>query len=164
MEPSDERVGEPARKAAGDHRVLNLISLAFLVASLISFMLFHVLEDSLTEGKGWRVWLEIWEMIRDPSFFEEPRNMMAAASFFTVTLLITCSPAMVPLFRRSRLLWWLAAVFSGLATITFWLIVLLINDPQTIGLSAWCLLAAPVLNLTGLFLIRGEPRAGLPDP
>ena len=143
------------------HRVMNLVSLAFLIASAATFAAFHFLVGFTNQdegSRGWTVWTEIWDIVRETSVLEDPAAVIALASFFTFVVLVLCSPFLRALYRKSRVIWWLVTVMSGMATIGFAMAVFSNNPPENLRAGGICLLVTPLLNLVGLLLIRGEKR------
>ncbi len=153
-------------------RRMNLIALALLITALISFAAFHGLEFQIyvdpsmqveDDNRGWRVWPELVDFVRDLDF-SDPRDLIAWAGFLCATLLIAASPALIPVFRASRLAWWLAALVSGTAMLGLGGVLLL--DPpdpswSVPGPGYFCLLGALALNFIGLLFVRREV---LPEP
>ena len=140
---------------------MNLVSLAFLIASVATFAAFHFLVGFTNQdegSRGWTVWTEIWDIVRDPSVLEDPAAVIALASFFTFVVLVLCSPFLTGFYRRSRVLRWLATVMSGLATAGFWITFGRGTFPEDMSAGVICLFVTPVLTLVGLLLIRGEKR------
>jgi hypothetical protein len=140
------------------HRFLNLLALALLVTSLLIFVAFHFLPGPKGEGQGWEVWMQLWVAIRDPENFDEPRVIIAIATFLSFTALVVCSPFLIVIYRRSRLAWWLATIVGGVATLGFWIAILSTSTLEELGQYGVALLAAPAVNLIGLFLIRGHSK------
>jgi hypothetical protein len=145
------------------HRAMNLLGLAFLVTSLLCFAVFHFLPgEAFDEGRGWRIWPEIWEGVRDPGFLQDVDGLIGVGCFLCFIALVVASPFLFGVFRRSRLAWWLATLFSGLATMGFWVAVLRLNSWDQLGVAGSVLLASPLCNLIGLMLLRGERRVAEP--
>ena len=146
---------------------MNLIALAILVTALIAFAAFHFLVIQIyvdpsimgqSEERGWKLWLETYEFLKypDPS---ETQAMVGIASFLASTVLVIACPLLVPVFNRSRWLWWLVVLASGVAMCGLGGVLLLSPlDPSYAvpGPGMYCLLAVLVLNFTGLLFIRRE--------
>ena len=77
------------------------------------------------------------------------------ASFLNFSLLIVVSPILKNVWPKSRLAWWGAVIFSGLAAAGFWA-MLYQGTGFNPDLGGWCLLLAPVLNFIGLLLARPQ--------
>jgi hypothetical protein len=135
---------------------MNRVALGLLVAAFLSFAAFHFLPGFGEVEACWRVWLEVREMIADMRFFADPGDFATLSAFLMITLLIVASPFLLPVFRGSRLAWWLATLMSGLALFSLWILVMADTDPATLGPAGWCLLAAPAFHLIGMTLIRGH--------
>jgi hypothetical protein len=150
-------------------RWMNLIALAILVTALIAFVAFHFLVIQTyvdpgfgqAEERGWRIWLEVYEFLKDPDP-GEIEAMVGVSSFMASVVLVVASPLLVPVFSRSRWAWWIAVLVSGSAMCGLGGVVLLgpSADPSYAvpGPGIHCLLAVLVLNFTGLLFIRRESR------
>jgi len=146
-------------------RRMNLIAMAVLLTGLISLIAFHgmVFADRRPDGEvtyGWQVWPEIWQFITDLDF-SDIADLIAASAFLTSVLLIVVAPFAIPVFRASRLAWWLAAIVSGTALtgLTGILVVDYTKEPadaEELGPAFFCLIASQVLNFVGLLFIRRE--------
>ncbi|MCW1884672.1 hypothetical protein OKA04_08020 [Luteolibacter flavescens] len=143
--------------------MMNFSAVLLFVAALASFAVFHFF-PGFTETAGWKVWLEVWDMIQGLDFLDDPGEFAILASFLMITVLIVVSPFLTAVFRKSRLCWWMATVMSGVASIAFLVLVLDINETKSLGKGGWCLLAAPVLNLGGFLMIRGASEKGDGSP
>lgn len=146
-------------------RAMNLLGLSFLVVGLLCLALFHFLpgDEAFDEGRGWRIWLEVWEGVRHPALLSDPGEMIGLCSFLGLVVLVLVSPFFFGVLLRSRLAWWMATLFSGMATMGLWTVVLRLNSWEQIGLAGAVLLAAPLSNLIGLMLLRGNrERPGFP--
>lgn len=143
------------------HRAMNLLGLAFLVIGLVCLVVFHFLPgEAFDEGMGWTIWPEMWEGLREPGFFDDVDASIAIGSFLCLVAVVVASPFLFWIFRRSRLAWWLAILVSGLTTMGFCISVLRLNTWNELGTAGTVLLAAPLCNLVGLMLLRGDRRAG----
>jgi hypothetical protein len=149
-------------------RRMNLIALALLITSLIAFITFHFLptisgEEIDREGydpnefKGWTIWEEIGNFAKSPNIgdFQE---MIGVSTFLTGVLLILSSPFLIPVLRRSRLVWWIATLGSGLVLTGLGGLLVISNlDPDdNPGPAIYCILASLALNFLGLLFIRRE--------
>jgi hypothetical protein len=143
-------------------RAMNLLGLSFLAAGLVCLVVFHFLpgDEAFEEGRGWRIWLEVWDGLRDPDLQDDPEGMIGLCSFLGLVALVLVSPFFFGVLRRSRLIWWMATLFSGVATMGLWAVVLRANSWEQIGVAGAVLLAAPLCNLVGLMLLRGERGVG----
>jgi hypothetical protein len=152
-------------------RRMNLVALAVLLTALISLAVFHgtVFVDHGPDDEvsyGWQVWPEIWRTVRAPNF-DDFMDLIATSAFLTSLLLIAIAPFAIPLFRASRLAWWLAAIVSGLALVGLSGVLLVsYSDPaagsEKLGPGFFCLIASQVLNFLGLLFIRREHALELP--
>lgn len=144
---------------------MNLIALAILLTGLISLIAFHgmVFVDRRLGDEvvyGWQVWPEIWGFILDPDF-SELGDLIMISAFLTSVLLIVIAPFAIPLFRASRLAWWLAAIVAGTALVGL-TGVLLVDyadvppEKEKLGPGFFCLIASQVLNFLGLLFVRAE--------
>jgi hypothetical protein len=146
-------------------RQMNLVALAVLLTALISFITFHgmVLVDRRPHDEvtyGWQVWPEIWQFARDLDF-SDIADLIATSAFLTSFLLIVIAPFAIPLFRASRLAWWLAAIVSGSALIGLTGVLLgnYLGTPsgeEKPGPGFFCLIASQLLNFLGLLFVRRE--------
>lgn len=148
-------------------RWMNLIALAILVTALIAFAAFHflVVQTYVDPGlagqpaeRGWTIWLEVYEFFKDPDP-DETQAMIGVASFLAATVLVIACPLLVTVFNRSRWLWWIAVLASGVAMFGLGSILLFsLPDPSYAvpGPAIHCLVAVLVLNFTGLLFIRRE--------
>lgn len=142
-------------------RTVNLAPLLVLAGGLVSFAIFHFL-PGFGNSAGWKIWPELGGVLLMPSYvLREPGLFATVVSFLMVALLIVASPFLTGVLRKSRLCWWMAVTMSALASIAFLLLVLRQNVPSNVGIGGWFLLAAPLINLAGLLMIR-RPRATNP--
>jgi hypothetical protein len=152
-------------------RRMNFVALAVLVTGLISLVAFHliVFVDHGPGGAmsyGWEVWPEIWEAMKDPDL-NDIADLIATSAFLTSVLLILIAPFAIPLFRASRLGWWVATIVSGMALVGL-SGVLLANysdepsDFARLGPGFYCLIASQILNFLGFTFIRREHVPDLP--
>ncbi len=132
-------------------RLRMLISWLLLVGAFVVFLAAHGLPAFGEEDRGWSTWVDLWVLLRNPDDLLEPLLAVAVASFLTFTLLILTAPFLQSVWRRSRLVWWLATGFSGLATLGFLtMLVMEHSEGSTYGSGGWCFMIAPVLNFAGL--------------
>lgn len=147
------------------HRLLNLTSLAFLVGALLIFVAFHFLPGFGSEDPGWKVWPAIWDVFLDLDVLSEAIDVILIACFLSQTVVVSFAPFLFAILQRSRVLWWLAVVLAGTSTFGIWIGVLENNSVDDLGSSGLALLAAPLVNLVGLLLLRGQPvQTGHFDP
>jgi len=147
-----------------------LVALAVLLTALIALVAFHlmVFVDYRPDGEvsyGWEVWPEIWNMMKAPDF-DDIQDLIATSAFLTSLFLIGIAPFAIPLFRASRLAWWLAAIVSGMALVGLsgvLMVSYLDSSPasEKLGPGFFCLVASQILNFIGLLFIRREVS---PDP
>jgi hypothetical protein len=152
--------------------ILGLVSTSLLTVALLLFVAFHFLPpnppapDQAVSEVGWEIWPEIWDLLQDPEQLSEPLTAVGLSSFLTFSLLIVSSPFLGFLWRKSRIAWWGAFIFSGLAAAGFWLMIVAQDTADDLGSGGWCLLAAPVFNCVGLLVadrriaIPREPTPG----
>ncbi|RYD63337.1 MAG: hypothetical protein EOP83_12465 [Verrucomicrobiaceae bacterium] len=151
---------------------MNLIALAVLLTGLILLIAFHPmvfvdrrLSDEVVHG--WQVWPEIWQFIADPDL-SDPGDLIMISAFLTSVLLIVVAPFAIPLFRASRVAWWLAAIVAGTALVGL-SGVLLVDysdvspEAEKLGPGFFCLIASQVLNFLGLMFIRREMTSDIPS-
>ena len=143
-----------------------MVSMTFLVASLVMFVAFHFLPcgDDL---RGWTIWRDVWRILQNPlDILSSVRQMIALASFLNFALLILAAPFLSAIWQKSRLAWGIALGCSGAAASGFWILLALEppNDPLPIG--GWFLFLSPVLNFIGLLFARGGllPKMDSPAP
>jgi hypothetical protein len=147
---------------------MNLVALAVILTALAAFLAFHVSPFRAGgEETGWVVWVEAANFLSDPEW-SETRSLIGFSTFISGALLIVASPFLVPFLRLSRLSWWVAVLSSGMImTGQGGLIVVthyIDESSETSGPALPCLIAALVLNFTGLLFIRREvPGAVIPD-
>lgn len=148
---------------------MNLVALALLLTALTAFVAFHFLVVEYESDKsemGWEIWPSLFEFLKQADF-SEPRGMIAAASFLCATLLVVLAPFLVPVLKKSRLLWWVIVIPAGMATCGFGGIVGMnfLDFSNSYGPGIPCLVAAFALNFIGLLFIRREaPPDLLGDP
>ena len=153
---------------------MNLIALALLVTALIAFIAFHFLPTisgvevdrrgyDPSDFEGWTIWEEIGNFAKAPNIgdFQE---MIGVSTFLTGVVLILSSPILIPVLRRSRLVWWIATLGSGLVLTGLGGLLVINNLEPALqpGPAIYCLLASLALNFLGLLFIRREPAAALP--
>ena len=155
-------------------RRMNLVALALLSTSLLSFVAFHFLViehhmDVSVMGKphemGWEIWPSLIRFLKDADF-TELRGMIAASAFLCGVVLITVAPFLMPVLKRSRLAWWMLVLSSGIAALGFGGIVAVNafdSGFSRSGPGVPCLLAAFALNFAGLLFVRRELPAEPPD-
>ncbi len=135
-----------------------IASMTLLIAALVLFVAFHFLPGFGPNEKGWHVWPYLSHTLLNPRFLiQQPTNCIANASFLNFSLLIVVSPFLTRILRKSRLVWWLATSFSGLAAVGFFVVISSeTHDLHRLGWGILCLLIAPFLNFSGLILARGN--------
>jgi hypothetical protein len=138
-----------------------------LTSALALFVAFHFLPmEAEFRIPGWRIWPDLVAILLHPNRAgNEPLVWIAIASFLNFSLLITASPFLGQVWRKSRIAWWLAVIFSGLSAIGIWAFYLTspTNAPLLLGFGF--ILIAPILNFIGLLLARGgKPNISGPPP
>ncbi len=146
-------------------RTAQLISKTFLFLALGVFIAFHFLR-AFDEMRGWMLWLEVGEILQNPSnLLDDPAAGAILSLFFMATLLIPSSPFLGPVWIRSKLAWGVCTFFAGVAAAGWWvwLFTLVLHEvPMELIGGGWCLIAAPTLNFTGLLWARvGVKKNGL---
>ena len=159
-------------------RRMNLIALALLITALIAFTAFHFLpvmaETEFARigaapdeiNAGWSIWQEIGNFFVAPRI-DDSQAMIGISTFLTCVVLILACPFLVPLFRRSRLVWWIATIASGLVLTGLGGLLVITNlaPDDHPGPAIFSLLASLALNFLGLLFIRRElPAAPEVDP
>jgi|688.fasta_scaffold269585_3 hypothetical protein len=131
-------------------RLRMLISWLLLVGAFVVFLAAHGL-PSFGNDRGWWVWEGILVFLRSSDPLNDPLVSVGTASFLTFTVLILVAPFIHWVWRRSRLVWWLATGFSGLAMLGFLTMIGKFHSEETTyNPGAWCFMIAPVLNFAGL--------------
>ena len=131
-------------------RLRMLISWLLLVGAFVVLLAAHGL-PSFGNDRGWRVWEETLNFLQSPDPLNDPLVSVGVASFLTFTVLILVAPFIHWVWRRSRLVWWLATGFSGLATLGFLTMLVMEHSEGAIyGAGGWCFMIAPILNFAGL--------------
>jgi hypothetical protein len=132
-------------------RLRMLISWLLLVGAFVVFLAAHGLPAFGEEDRGWSTWVDLWVLLGDVDDLLDPLLAVGAASFLTFTVLIVVAPFIHWVWRRSRLVWWLATGFSGLAMLGFLTMIRVDHSEGAIyGAGGWCFMIAPVLNFAGL--------------
>ncbi len=159
-------------------RRMNLIALALLITALIAFGAFHFLPvmsetefdrmgaDPNEINAGWSIWQEIGNFLEAPDIHDSSA-MIGVSTFLTFVVLILACPFLIPLFRRSRLVWWVATIASGLVLTGLGglLVITNLGPGDHPGPAIFSLLASLALNFLGLLFIRREvPAAPEVDP
>lgn len=148
-------------------RWMNLVALALLVTALISFVGFHLLEMVEYEKyapdhseRGWEIWPAVLDFLKSPTFGDS-EDMVSIAALLTGSVTILAGPFLIPVLSQSRLLWWVVALASGTSLCGLGVILTFgwDNDYTRPGPGLLCLLAALLLNFTGLLFIRREAVA-----
>ncbi|WP_367873122.1 hypothetical protein [Luteolibacter sp. Populi] len=146
---------------------MNLVATAILITAAIAFVAFHLLkmvtyanplhEPSQVE-RGWTVWIGILFYLKHPDLDSE--SMIIVSALLAATVMILSAPFLLPILSRSRVSWWVAAMCSGvaLAGIGFFLTFGWDNESSRPGPGLLCLLAALILNFTGLLFIRRKTQ------
>ena len=138
--------------------ILGLVSTSILCVALLLFIAFHFFPINAPDPDigpnevGWEIWPSLWDVLQDPAELSEPLTAVGISSFLTFSLLTVASPFLGFLWKKSRVAWWGAFIFSGLAAAGFWLMVFADASTDELGSGGWCLLAAPVFNCVGLLL------------
>jgi drug/metabolite transporter (DMT)-like permease len=157
-------------------RRMNLIALALLITALIAFVAFHFLAVTIytdpgliskSQEFGWELWPALVDFLKDADF-DELQGMVAASAFLTYCLLVVASPFITTILRKSRLIWWITVIASGVAMCGFGGMVLISDSDPSFsipGPGLYCILASLALNFLGLLFIRREvPAAPEVDP
>jgi hypothetical protein len=153
---------------------MNLIALALLVTSLLFFIGFHLGDwiHGSVESKpmaGWELWKNAFEVVRDSNLRGLPHSLFITMSALIVATVLICGgPFAVKPLAASRALWWGATVASAASFAGFGGFMayhMAENAVHEPGSGFFCLLAAQMLNFTGLLFIRREvPAAPEVDP
>ena len=138
----------------------NLPALVLLILALASLVAFHflpVLHGDSSHSEGWTIWQSMWKTFQHPAD-TSPRTMIAFTSMVLSTLIILVSPLIVRPLSRSKKMRWLAMGLSFTSAAGITGIVLSAHLEQTLfssfGAGFFCLVAAQLMNLAGLRLIR----------
>ena len=136
-----------------------VFSVGLLFFGVFNFVPFIIFLDPAmaTPTEGWRLWGKLVDAVRHGSL-EDSKVMISWAALLCGELLIVTSPFLVPVFRLSRLAWWIAMLLSGCAVSGVVGVMLLEPPPASIdlGLGCYSLIAALALNFLGFFFIRRE--------
>ncbi len=140
--------------------VMNLGALGFFIAALLALAGFHFMAwwGNEPNSQGWHTWLELAEMVQARNF-SDPIENTGLVMFPTSIALMLASPLLIGVLRRSRLVWWLLVLSSGACLIAlgaFAFAISITEDADSHGPGFYCLLAALVLNLIGMFLVRRD--------
>ena len=146
-----------------------LVSMAFLIAALLMFAAFHFLPGFSSTKGGWVIWPQIGELILHPKTLSGLgwQEAIIVAAFLNFSFLIVVSPFLKNVWPKSRWAWGGAVIFSGLSTVAFLGVYLMIafDDERTPpGDGGWCLLLAPAANFIGLLIAKPEFRARSSNP
>lgn len=139
------------------------LSKAFLGASVIAFGSFHFIGDPLAGGDaGWTVWRELWEIATNPSSVDDAFSWVGIASFLLASLLLVTAPFLGGVWLKSKLVWWLSLVLSGIAAVGVVGVMLINTLAAESGIPAVLivLMAAYGLNFLGILFAR----VGTPSP
>ncbi|WP_265593964.1 hypothetical protein [Haloferula sp. BvORR071] len=151
---------------------MNRTAVIVFVLGLLAFVAFHLLvvdyyvDPAIAGGaepRGWEVWEAMWEFCKSPDLGEMPETLVLP-SFVCSALLAVTSPFLVPVFRKSRPLWWLGVLVSGLVLLSLGGVTLATPvDPEISvpGPGTYCCLGALVLNFLGFLFVRREQRPEL---
>lgn len=142
-----------------------LLSITLLLAALLLFATFHFLPvvDQDYPEPGWRIWVELWEIFRNPKELADPSTALGVSSFLMFALLIVVSPFLGAVWKKSRPARAFATTFSGLAAGGFWVMILLDGELHELTMGGWCLMFAPIVNFVGLLLASSNapPSRGI---
>lgn len=142
---------------------MNRLASCFFLAALACFTAFHFTffqrpVGGVSEFIGWEIWIAIFEILQSITH-SDWEDRIASAAFATSAMLIVSSPWLVPVFKRSRLVWWLGVLSSGSAVLGFGSVLLpsvVGNSEMRVGLGFIYLFSAMGLNLLGYLMIRRE--------
>lgn len=148
--------GRGSEHAVVNDRMRRILSMTLLLAALGMFVAFHFL-TTLTDPdytkKGWKVWTELYDLLRNPENLD-PWIGIAVSSFLMFTLLISGTPFLSIVWQRSRMVWGMVTVFSGLSAACFALRLVVLDGVGDLALGGWFAVTAPFLNFLGLLLAR----------
>jgi hypothetical protein len=141
----------------------NVLPLTPMIAAVLVFAAFHFLPVQKDwDEPGWGIWPEVYDVLMDPVGLD-PLDGIGLASFLMFSLLIVSSPFLIGVWRKSKLAWQLATIFSGLGAAGFWVMILGQGGAGDLVAGGWCLMVAPVLNLAGLLLVGIENSRAAQD-
>lgn len=141
-------------------RIHRTVSQAFLFAGLAAFAAFHFL-PAYSGGlhqpdRGWQLWVDIWDFVQTPSMIDA-QGGIALGAVLGSTLLITSSPFLGRVWRRSRLARLGCLAFGSISTAAF-LGLVSFQGFQYVSSSEISYLAAVIFNFLGLLFINLEAR------
>ena len=139
-------------------REMSVLPVLVLATGLLSFAIFHSL-PGFGYRYGWVTWVELVGVLGSPELLREPGLFATLACFIMATVLLVVSPFMTRVLRKSRLSWWMATTMSALSSVVLLLLVLGRSGAANVGVGGWFLLAAPLLNLAGLLMVRSSRSA-----
>lgn len=143
-------------------RIRRIISMALLLSALGMFITFHFMapvEYPRNEPCecGWTMWRELFDLLRHPERIK-PMDGVIASSWLMFSLLIVASPFLSMIWPRSRFAWCLVTIFSGIAALSFSLLLTIMALQDGLAgrflLGGWFLVIAPLANFLGLLLAR----------
>jgi len=134
------------------------IALGLLIAAVAAFASFNLLPWKPEVPKfdaGWKIWVEVFS----PRNLRPGPNLLPITGILAGALIIVSGPFLVPVLRSSRLIWWTAAVVSGMAMVAFTgsLVVMVIRTNFQPGSGMCAVVVAQVLNFAGILSIRRLP-------
>ncbi len=144
---------------------MNRIALVLFVSAFGSFVAFHFIPFwslpnpySRSNISGWEAWTEFARSLRSFSSVEVS-DLILWSSFLTGSLLLVASPWLIPVFRISRMAWWICVLATAISTLGFFGV--LIPDVKASeevgpGPGLLCLFSAMLLNFLGFCFIQRE--------
>ena len=140
-----------------DHLKLprNKVALALMIAGVLSFAAFHFVRFD-THNVGWRLWLALFEIIKDGGIFADREALLGFSGFLTLAITTVASPLLISwLFQNAWIKWCLVA-FSAMAASIMWYFLIIEGGAFMILLTT-----TPTLTLTGLLFLKSD-RPPLP--
>lgn len=123
---------------------------------LALFAAFHFYPAFAWE-QGWQFWADSFEALVDQRTLLKGPMAPTIALFATFSAGVVFSPFAAPLIRKSLLMRWFIAFFSGLAALGLFLTLLAVG-PSRMQLGGVCLLLSAVCNFAGILLIPYDGR------
>lgn len=139
---------------------MNRLALGLFIAAALLFAAFLGFPLLKTDDmRGWEVWEWVPGTLTDFGGSRDFRSRISTWSILLQSVIVTSSPFLLGVYRRSRLTWWLMTAMAGISSAG--LIPIL---KQTVAILEYAdfgfkaLLLSSIVHFSGMLMVRGDRR------